>query len=908
MDPNQTHHPLTPEEEENLRPRMGILLNGRHSTDSPSPLQLPPLSVHSDEELDRIVSERQDTIENSFRENLTNSNTNSQNRYQHYTLISNDSESEEEGPRSLLLNHHFDNNDDSDIDSEEEEIRLGGRRTLLLNNNNNNDNNENSNNGDLQNVSQSQSIGSPPSANESVSSVEQTPRRSNIAFVEVQEEEEEEEEQVEEGNNNNRRRFILNDPINNGEENGGREENDLIDEIDIAQEVENHQAEQEARQENIQNENFGIHCKYLSERLMNKSLSWTLNLCLSSLQSKFTFEYDEFLNLLYKYERIRDENIFDKNLFLLKMNIEYYQKRFQSYKRHLIYIMSACRNLLVISDDPYYNNFNNVAEENRHVRQHLNETTDNDMYNTILNPESVASIRNLLNVLSHSFLKIEKYDKDLFVRDNYYISSNILTNNHSENDNDISNSIQDSKNITVYSVPKITIVNSTVNTIKEDKIYASKRDKGQKRKKDDKDKTKDRSSSSSSSSSTSTSSSSPSLSDKNNYKSSSTTGASTSTSNETIANNDNNGSESSENHDNDYKSNSNAYHAVYNCILVCRHWRHLAQKELYHTLSFNYTNIINSYILLKIAASLEVICKSEKISPTRTIVLRVSHDNKVPDSKEWYDRKGELAFNMILRNCPNLKSIIKKIFKNLESSLRNLDLIQVDCEEDDFDYIIPYLKNVEELGLMITISFSDNCLKLINRHCPKLEYLNFTGLINISDHGFENLFSTEKDSVFMMENLSTDISDEYLFKTRTNNNGRGNSVQIPKNTRVKRINLSDCIDISDDGLKIISDHCEALEAISIDDCPRITDEGFEAFIKQQSKIKFLSIANSDSLTNKSIDCLNKYCPNIEKLNIKGCLKIREKAERNTFSRAFIDYLNNTFSTEDFDDMFLKWNQ
>jgi len=497
--------------------------------------------------------------------------------------------------------------------------------------------------------------------------------------------------------------------------------------------------------------------------------------------------------LLYKYERIRDENIFDRNLFLLKLNIEYYQKRFKSYKRQLIYIMSACRNLLVISDDPYYNNFNTVAEENRHSRQHLNESFDCDMYSTLLNPESVASIRNLLNVLSHSFLKIEKYDKDLFSRDNYYISSNILTND-SQGD-EMNNQLQTSQNITVYSMPKTTVVNNMVNTIKEDKTYASKKNKGKIEMKENEDynrfsslpnipseslmerklnpisiyevsssstvsidfnedkersptqfssthsfhdyfnldpslsdndlflskdklysnalfhssssmksfrkdssetlsssvvddttniierkqskiqnfppeilvkifryvriipkdkkgkNIKDNAKNCSSSTTTSTSSSSSSLSDKNNYKgSSSTTEASTSTSN-----NENCGISSSEDHNNDSKSGSNAYHDVYNCIQVCRHWRYLAQKELYHTLSFSFTNIINSYLLLKIAASLEVICKSEKISPTHTIVVRVSHDGKVPDSKEWYDRKGELAFNMILRNCPNLK-------------------------------------------------------------------------------------------------------------------------------------------------------------------------------------------------------------------------------------------------------------
>jgi len=216
----------------------------------------------------------------------------------------------------------------------------------------------------------------------------------------------------------------------------------------------------------------------------------------------------------------------------------------------------------------------------------------------------------------------------------------------------------------------------------------------------------------------------------------------------------------------------------------------------------------------------------------------------------------------------------------LEPSLKNLDLIQAECEENDFDYIIPYLKNIEELGLMLTTSFSDSSLTLVNRHCSKLEYLNFTGLLNISDQGLENLFRMEKDSSFMNENLSSKISDELLFHNNNNNNNNNNNQShshsrdiiyshshshYPKNKRIKRINLSDCMDITDEGLRIISNHCEALEAISIDDCPRITDEGFEAFIKHQSQMKYLSIANSETLTNKSIECLNKYCPYIEKV-------------------------------------------
>jgi len=1189
------HHPITPEEEENMVPRMGILLNGRTSIDPP-PLQLPPLYLQSDEELDRIVNDHHESIENSFRDtfsistqnqtngnngNNINNNNGFQGSYHNYTLLSNESDSEDENQsrRTLFRNYHQINQED-EIDSEEEEIRQGGRRTLLfnydsdniINNNNENENDSiDQNNGNNTINDNNININNDNSINEASSSLDQASRRSNIVFVEVEDNNEED---------HLRRRNNRDGNNNNGDHEGNdrNDENDLIDEIDIAQEVENHHAQQEARNEAIQNENFGIHCKYQSEKLMNKSISWTLNLCLIGMQSRFSFEYDEFLSLLYKYEQIRNENIFDTNLFLLKMNIEYYQKRFQSYKRQLIYIMSACRNLLIMSDDPYYDNFTNISDENRHARNHLDEIDDHNMSDSILNPESVASIRSLLEVLSHSFLKIEKYNKDLFEKDNLYISTKILK--HVKNDEE--NKPPLPQNITVYSVPETTIINTMVNSMKEDKTIKliknekllSKKEKGKveisinnegydeihpqqenKNLKDEKlnpipihkipstfsstsidsiDKIDNNSSGTANNSfvnldinkiqsnfssydsfhsffninssfsehdsfidnnklysnaysnsnsdikmnmnsEESTTKISNDFNEKSHSKiqnfppeiltkifnyvriipkdknlkkqkhqnkcskgkqsdeasSSLVTQASSSSSSfskqtdyqeQNIYSNNGNSTtnnyedysydniEIESNHEEESKSsnlsNSNAYNDVYSCIRVCRHWCHIAQKELYHTLSFNYTNIINSYLLLKIAASLEVLCKSEKISPTRSIVLRVSHDGKVPDSKEWYDRKGELAFIMILRNCPNLKYIalfgvnfsnltaevissvctnvhqlllipfstsninergllritehchkicslilsffkftskanIRKIFKNLEPSLKNLDLIQAECEENDFDYIIPYLKNIEELGLMLTTSFSDSSLTLVNRHCSKLEYLNFTGLLNISDQGLENLFRMEKDSSFMNENLSSKISDELLFHNNNNNNNNNNNQShshsrdiiyshshshYPKNKRIKRINLSDCMDITDEGLRIISNHCEALEAISIDDCPRITDEGFEAFIKHQSQMKYLSIANSETLTNKSIECLNKYCPYIEKLNIKGCLKIREKTvknfislhpnlntlcfhqEKNTFSRGFINYLNKNYSTEDFDDMFLKWNQ
>lgn len=345
---NVVHHPLTNEEEENMRPRMGILLNGRSSIDPP-PLQLPPLSLQMDDELDRIVNEHHEAIENSFRtafsnfeNNNSNSNSNSnrnnndnssnnnnrQNRYLNYTLLSNESESEDENNdrRSLLhnRNHYHRRNlvnegeEDDEIDSEEEEIRQGGRRILLFNQNNENDgssqqddsnqnnqenqdinnnhnnqdhqdNNENSNNNNRDNVNIiNNNINS---VNEATSSAEpQQNRRSNIVFVEVEDNENEEA-----GENRHRQRN------ENGGENANENGNDLIDEIDIAQEVENHHAQEEARNEAIQNETFGIHCRYQNEKLINKTLKWTLNLCLIGMQSRFAFEYEECKYNIYVY-------------------------------------------------------------------------------------------------------------------------------------------------------------------------------------------------------------------------------------------------------------------------------------------------------------------------------------------------------------------------------------------------------------------------------------------------------------------------------------------------------------------------------------------------------------------------------------------------------------------------------
>lgn len=410
-------------------------------------------------------------------------------------------------------------------------------------------------------------------------------------------------------------------------------------------------------------------------------------------------------------------------------------------------------------------------------------------------------------------------------------------------------------------------------------------------------------------------------------------------------------------------------------------------------------------------------------------------------------------------------NILEKIFINLEDSLRNLDLIQLNCHESAFEKVAPHLKNVEELGLMLSSNFNDHSLKLINENCSKLEFLNFTGLFNISDRGIENLFTHDKNSSFMkvqdddaddaddeiesqeeesrqivnqggiqnnngnnnmmannethdvhdetlnldpsnnihssssnsssgsnenvnsstltssysgnnntsnyendnennraatstntfmdnnhtaIELLNTNISNTNMNNTNVNSNiletntrninlhgissstdysiHRRMNKKIIKNNKLRRISLSDCTDISDEALGIIATKCKCIEALSIDDCPRITDDGFINFIKLQPSLKYLSLANSETISSQALEQMNKYCKKIEKINIKGCLKISENSmkkfiefhpdlntlcidnEKNTFSASYIQYINDTFLNEDFDDLFLKWNQ
>ncbi|KAL3650801.1 hypothetical protein CASFOL_007204 [Castilleja foliolosa] len=94
---------------------------------------------------------------------------------------------------------------------------------------------------------------------------------------------------------------------------------------------------------------------------------------------------------------------------------------------------------------------------------------------------------------------------------------------------------------------------------------------------------------------------------------------------------------------------------------------------------------------------------------------------------------------------------------------------------------------------------------------------------------------------------------------------------------LKKLNLSECDQITDKGLMNLKDMV-SLEELNLSDCgPNVTDKAIEMAIAKLQSLRELNLSWLVNLTYKTIDALARGCLNLEVLNISGCETISPSA-------------------------------
>jgi F-box and leucine-rich repeat protein GRR1 len=103
---------------------------------------------------------------------------------------------------------------------------------------------------------------------------------------------------------------------------------------------------------------------------------------------------------------------------------------------------------------------------------------------------------------------------------------------------------------------------------------------------------------------------------------------------------------------------------------------------------------------------------------------------------------------------------------------------------------------------------------------------------------------------------------------------------------VRRLNLAALTDKVNDGSVMPLAECTRIERLTLTNCSNLTDSGLIALVSNNSHLYSLDVSLTtssaesvvrDHITEASIDALTEHCPRLQGLNISGCQKISNES-------------------------------
>ncbi|XP_065637104.1 F-box protein At3g58530 isoform X2 [Quercus suber] len=170
----------------------------------------------------------------------------------------------------------------------------------------------------------------------------------------------------------------------------------------------------------------------------------------------------------------------------------------------------------------------------------------------------------------------------------------------------------------------------------------------------------------------------------------------------------------------------------------------------------------------------------------------------------------------------------------------------------------------KHLELIKSKKISDKSLRLVAENYPKLEFLNLTRCINLTDRGLQQILL--KCSFLQSLNI-------YALSSFTDEAYRRMSLLI----YLKFLDLCGAQNLSDDGLSCIAE-CVNLVSLNLTWCVRVTDEGVMAIAQGCTSLEFLSLFGIVGVTDKCLEALSSSCSNtITTLDVNGCIGIKRRS-------------------------------
>ncbi|XP_058153954.1 F-box and leucine-rich repeat protein 13 isoform X1 [Dasypus novemcinctus] len=172
----------------------------------------------------------------------------------------------------------------------------------------------------------------------------------------------------------------------------------------------------------------------------------------------------------------------------------------------------------------------------------------------------------------------------------------------------------------------------------------------------------------------------------------------------------------------------------------------------------------------------------------------------------------------------------------------------------------PVSIKIRELNLSNCIHLGDASIVKLSERCPNLNYLNLRNCENLTDIGIEHLVN-----IFPLISLDlsgTNISNEAFCKGSLS---------------LEHLDISYCLQLSDEIIKALAVYCISLTSLSIAGCPQITDSAMETLSAKCHYLHILDISGCILLTDQILMNLERGCKQLRILKMRYCRNISMEA-------------------------------
>jgi len=169
---------------------------------------------------------------------------------------------------------------------------------------------------------------------------------------------------------------------------------------------------------------------------------------------------------------------------------------------------------------------------------------------------------------------------------------------------------------------------------------------------------------------------------------------------------------------------------------------------------------------------------------------------------------------------------------------------------------------IQYLDLSDCPHVDDTSLRLVVESCPQLQFLYLRRCASLSDAGLRAIASY----CLLLRELS--VSD----CPNISDNGLSELGRLGPSLRY--LSVAKCDLLTDSGVRTLARHCYRLRYLNLRGCEQVSDSAVDWLSKSCSRLRSLDLGKCD-VSDLGLKLLSENCPNLKKLSVKSCALVTD---------------------------------